>query len=263
MTAKKKDEAGEAQEFSLISNDTLLKLYGGLLKRQGSPKASIGKRRAQPHGWAFDAAAVAIANDLLSDDTVIAGEAAAVLGIFRGGISKDRRVSAAPGPEFSLELDRALGAALAHKTTKSGKVSVVFGGGQRGQVWTDALEIARAHRLPIVFVSELIESEVRGNSRSRKHDRASLEPGTELPHIVVDGNDVVASYRVAHEAIDRARRDRGPTLIECTAFRIGGRNQRNPIANMENYLRGKGLLTRGLKLQMLERAGRDSNSRKQ
>jgi len=86
-----------------------------------------------------------------------------------------------------------------------------------------------------VFVAELREENAATS-------RGDLEPGTELPRIAVDGHDAVASYRVAHEAIERARRDRGPTLMECTAFRVNGRSQQNSVAMMKAYLRAKGLL---------------------
>ncbi|HWG19925.1 MAG TPA: thiamine pyrophosphate-dependent enzyme [Terracidiphilus sp.] len=262
MSEEKKSNAGEAkQEFSLISNDTLLELYGGLLKRCALREVAKGKRAAQNNGWTFDAAAVAVAKDLVADDTVIADGADSVLRAVGVGVAKNGRGNDAAGEAFSLELERAVGAALAHKTKKSGKVSVVFGGNEHGQVWMDALEIARAHRLPMVFVSKQIEH-VRDQRGPRKYDGVRFEPGTELAQIVVDGNDVVAAYRVAHEAIDRARRDRGPTLIECAAFRMGGRRQQDPVANMENYLRGKGMLKRGLKREILVRVTRDSRRQK-
>jgi hypothetical protein len=52
----------------------------------------------------------------------------------------------------------------------------------------------------------------------------------------VDGNDVVAVYRVASEAIAHARNGHGPTVIDC---RLSGPG--DPIENMLRYLIGKGL----------------------
>ena len=48
-------------------------------------------------------------------------------------------------------------------------------------------------------------------------DRAS---GYGIPGVVVDGSDVLACYRVAREAVDRARRGDGPTLIEAKVLRL-------------------------------------------
>ena len=43
-----------------------------------------------------------------------------------------------------------------------------------------------------------------------------------IPGIMVDGNDVLAVYRVVSEAVKRARAGEGPTLIEAVTFRMGG-----------------------------------------
>jgi 2-oxoisovalerate dehydrogenase E1 component alpha subunit len=45
--------------------------------------------------------------------------------------------------------------------------------------------------------------------------------GYGMPGVRVDGNDVLAVYRVTREAADRARRGAGPTLIEALTYRIG------------------------------------------
>ena len=42
-----------------------------------------------------------------------------------------------------------------------------------------------------------------------------------FPGLQVDGNDVLAVYRAAHEALTRARDGKGPTLIECLTYRLG------------------------------------------
>ena len=87
--------------------------------------------------------------------------------------------------------------------------------------------------------------------------------------ITVDGNDVVAVYRVAQEAIARARRGQGPTLIECKTYRWYGHSEidpakyrdpeeverwkaKDPIANMEKYLTGKGLFSAEWKQEIVD-----------
>ena len=42
-----------------------------------------------------------------------------------------------------------------------------------------------------------------------------------FPGLQVDGNDVLAVYRAANEALTRARKGQGPTLIECVTYRLG------------------------------------------
>ena len=81
-----------------------------------------------------------------------------------------------------------------------------------------------------------------------------------LPGIRVDGNDILAVYRVVKEAVDRARAGGGPTFIESVTYRIGPhsssddptryRNQeevdawqkRDPLVRFQRYLRHQGLL---------------------
>ena len=175
----------------------------------------------------YPAAQAAVEMDLEQGDTVRVAVRDA----------KRRRAGAA-----TFDLLDVLGAALRNHALKTRKIAVLWAAAAESAALRDALETARRHKLPIVFV---VESESPGN----RNGAASLlnndvDPGEELPHIAVDGNDVVALYRVAHEAIDRARRDRGPTLIECAAYRVQGRPSRrrlDPVANLKSYLKAKGI----------------------
>ena len=45
--------------------------------------------------------------------------------------------------------------------------------------------------------------------------------GLGFPGVRVDGNDVLAVYRVTTDAVERARRGEGPTLIEALTYRLG------------------------------------------
>ena len=80
-----------------------------------------------------------------------------------------------------------------------------------------------------------------------------------MPGVAVDGNDVLAVYLATKEAVDRARRGDGPTLIECVTFRMGPQSssddpsryrdekmfqawaKRDPIKRFKNYLETKKL----------------------
>jgi TPP-dependent pyruvate/acetoin dehydrogenase alpha subunit len=46
--------------------------------------------------------------------------------------------------------------------------------------------------------------------------------------VEVDGNDVMAVYEAAGTAIDRARSNGGPTLIECKTYRTVGHHEGDP-----------------------------------
>ena len=214
----KAKESTPAEKVALIPDAALQELHRRLLVVAGKERERRGGAWRQEEVEQYAAAKVAVWFDLNASDTVLNGGHATL---------KDT-----------------LGAALLDKTRKNRKIALVWGG-ERGAEWHDSLEAARAQSLPVVFVRE-----ENGASELRtKLARAAraLKPGEEMPCITVDGHDVVAAYRVAHEAIERARRDRGPTLILLATYRVGGRAFTDALADMENYLRGRGLLERGIR----------------
>ena len=44
----------------------------------------------------------------------------------------------------------------------------------------------------------------------------------------MDGNDVLAVYQASQEAVERARRGQGPTLLECLTYRQCGHSRSDP-----------------------------------
>lgn len=137
----------------------------------------------------------------------------------------------------TIDLLDVLGVAARNLGRKNRQIAVVWAAQADRAALRDALEAARVCRLPIVFVTEAATGAERLLNRK-------VAPGEEMPHVTVDGNDVIASYRVAHEAIDRARRGRGPSLIECGPFRVHGKRSAahlDPVANLESYLAARGL----------------------
>lgn len=233
----------KTSEFSLIPRETLLKMYEGLVKvRQLGVKR--GRKASIEAGWAaVQAALVPVLTDTKPDDLVVAAEVSSALRLLRGEklanlMAKQPKESAKVDP--SQQLLHAVGTALAHKTAKNGKVVLVFWRDTELPYWLDVLEMARVHALPLLMVCPAMNADLAAGKK--------LEPGTELPRITVDGYDAVAVYRVAHEGIQRARNDRGATLIECTSFRVNGRRsakEEDAVALMERYLKGKGMFREG------------------
>lgn len=202
------------EKFALIADATLLALHRRLLSVIATQKRA--EKRPEESIEKYAAARVAVSFDLKRED-----------GVFEYGVSRPAD---------------ALVAALIHKTRKKSRIALVWGG-EAGAAWQEALEAARAHSLPLVFVCE-----ADGKTSQRRlmpQAKRKLKPGQELPCVAVDGHDVVAAYRVAHEAINRARRDRGPTLILLATYRVRGRSFTNAVADVENYMRGRGLLKAG------------------
>jgi acetoin:2,6-dichlorophenolindophenol oxidoreductase subunit alpha len=84
--------------------------------------------------------------------------------------------------------------------------------------------MAAVWKLPVLFVCQ--------NNGYGEHTRYELSTaarqisdraaGYQMPGVTVDGNDPLAVYAAAGEAIARARRGEGPTLIEARTFRFQG-----------------------------------------
>lgn len=114
------------------------------------------------------------------------------------------------------------GAALSAKYRKSGQVAVsFFGDGASNEgAFHESLNIASAFDLPIIYVCEnnLYAVSTRQSTVRKIEDIADRAASYGMPGVVVDGNDVVAVYEVAKEAVERARAGEGPTLIECKTF---------------------------------------------
>ncbi len=120
----------------------------------------------------------------------------------------------------------ACGSALTAKLKKTNAVSVCFfGDGANNQgTFHEGINLAAIWKLPVVFVAEnngYAEATpfTYASSCVNIADRAIAY---NIPGVKVDGKNVMEVYRVAQEAVERARRGEGPTLIECITYRNYG-----------------------------------------
>ncbi len=120
----------------------------------------------------------------------------------------------------------ATGAGLAAKMRKSGQVALCFFGDGASNEGTfhESLNIASSWKLPVVYVCEnnLYGEFTAGKDVTSVKDIADRARGHDMPGIIVNGNDVVEVYETTTEAVARARRGEGPTLIECKTYRWEG-----------------------------------------
>ncbi len=123
----------------------------------------------------------------------------------------------------------ATGAALSAKMQKNGKVVVCFfGDGANNEgAFHESLNMAAIWKLPVVFVCEnngygMSTSAARSTAVANIADRAA---GYAMPGVVVDGNDFSAVAEASANAVDRARRGEGPTLIESKTYRHRGHSK--------------------------------------
>ncbi|CAL1398679.1 unnamed protein product [Linum trigynum] len=106
-----------------------------------------------------------------------------------------------------------------------------FGDGtcNNGQFF-ECLNMAALWKLPIVFVVEnnlwaIGMSHLRATSDPQIYKKG---PAFGMPGVHVDGMDVLKVREVAKEAIGRARRGEGPTLVECETYRFRGHSLADP-----------------------------------
>jgi pyruvate dehydrogenase E1 component alpha subunit len=117
----------------------------------------------------------------------------------------------------------AAGAAVAAQLEGGDTVAVgFFGDGATGEgPFHESLNISALFQLPVIWVCE--NNQYAGDtpvaSGLAAHNVADLAAGYGIPGSVVDGNNVLAVYKAAHEGVRRARSGGGPSLLECKTWR--------------------------------------------
>ena len=222
MTKSNRDLATAEEGFSLISNQKLLSLYNTMLSCRSIAQQPGNSRKNAGSILGHEAAVVGSAIDLLPQDTVVQA------------LSPDAAFAAI---NSSVSASRSIKQAVrAAASSKGGQITVIFAGSKQvaQPAWHKALALAADDKLPILFVA--LDAPEAAHAEAGELRIPETGHMRSLPMIRVDGNDVVAVYRVATEAITHARRGHGPALIDC---RISA--GADPIENMRKYLIGKGI----------------------
>ncbi len=176
--------------------------------------------------------------------------------------SRDLNIVTASAP-IAVQYPQAVGSALAFKMRGEDGVVLTSGGEASTSEgdWHEAMNFAGIYDLPVVF---LIQNNVYAISVPEPlqvaGSIAKRAEGYGFPGYEIDGNDVLAVYETAKEAVDRARRDDGPTLIEAKTYRLTAHSSddddrryrereeieewrlKDPIMRFEKYLTENGLL---------------------
>ena len=138
----------------------------------------------------------------------------------------------------------------------------------------EAMNFAAVYDAPCVFFvqNNQYAISVPLSKQTKAPTIAHKAVGYGMPGFRCDGNDVLATYAVAKQAVDRARRGEGPSLIEAVTYRmeahttaddptryrtpeeLGEWKSRDPIARFETFLDKEGLLDDDFRAQIDEEA---------
>jgi pyruvate dehydrogenase E1 component alpha subunit len=274
--------------IKLLSSGKLKQLYSGmlrcrLLEERAQKLPDQGNfNRAHQMRIGGEAAEVGALFDLQPKDCVFCGRRDMVAGFVRGapladvlarlldtqasksngtspGASLDT-VGIVAGPStLAARMNVSAGVALAYKMQKKPNVVMVFSGDDATALssWHESVAFAVARKLPVVHVVQDDLGDETLASRPHTIVKDSDSSTGFIPRLIVDGTDAVAVYRVAQEAIRRARQGHGPVLIECKTRRWVGhsdvgptpspananhdRGGSDPLLSMEAYLKQRGL----------------------
>jgi TPP-dependent pyruvate/acetoin dehydrogenase alpha subunit len=142
----------------------------------------------------------------------------------------------------------ACGAALAYKMRGEPRVAMAIcgdGATSNGR-WHEALNLSAIHQLPVVWVvnNNLYAYSTPNPLEFPLPTIAERAGAYRMPGVRVDGQDVLDVYRLAHDAVERAREGGGPTLIESVSLRWRGHAGHDPARYvpkelLEEYMRDK------------------------
>ena len=175
-----------------------------------------------------------------------------------------RNIVTASSP-VTTQVPQAAGMALASKLRGEDRVTLVtLGEGSTSQGdFHEGLNWAGIHNLPLICLvqNNIYAISVPLELQMAVPNVADRAAGYGIEGVVVDGNDVLACYKVMVEAVERARRGDGATLVEAKTYRLVPHSSddddrsyrsreeveawkaRDPITRYQSHLLEKGLLT--------------------
>ena len=177
---------------------------------------------------------------------------------------------------IATQLSQAAGAAMAAKIRGEDTVFMAYcgDGGTSSNDFHCGLNFAGVYKSPVVFVCENNQwaISVPVQQQTASETIAAKAEAYGMPGVRVDGNDVLAVYRVCKEAVERARQGEGPTLVETVTYRIGSHSssddadryrdkkewerwkRRDPIERFRQYLEKRDIWSQDLEDRITEEA---------
>jgi len=173
----------------------------------------------------------------------------------------------------------AVGVAYAIKLRKQPRVAVCMigdGATSKGDFY-ESINAAGAWQLPAVFfiTNNQWAISVPRSTQSAAETLAQKGIAAGIPGVQVDGNDVIAVHQAMQDALARARRGDGPTLIEAVTYRLADHTtaddasryrppeevaaawKNEPILRLRHYLSEAGVWNKALEADLLRRCNTD------
>ena len=147
---------------------------------------------------------------------------------------------------------------------KKDVVMTFFGDGATSEGdFHEAMNFAGVNQVPVVFVCQNNQWAISVPRSRQSHSKTLAQKALAygFPGIQVDGNDILAVYAAADEAVERARSGKGPTMIECVTYRmmmhttaddpkkyrtedeVKAWEKKDPLKRFQDYLKKKKLLS--------------------
>ncbi|MED0677417.1 thiamine pyrophosphate-dependent dehydrogenase E1 component subunit alpha [Aneurinibacillus thermoaerophilus] len=179
----------------------------------------------------------------------------------------------------TTQVPHAVGIALAGRMdNKNPVVYTSFGEGSSNQGdFHEGANFAGVHKLPVIFFCENNKYAISVPVTKQLGCKSVAEraQGYGFPGVSIDGNDPIEVYKAVKEAVDRARRGEGPTLIEAVTYRLVPHSsddddrsyrsreeveeakKKDPLLRFASYLREVGVLMEEKEQEINERVTRE------
>jgi TPP-dependent pyruvate/acetoin dehydrogenase alpha subunit len=269
---------------SLISDAKLRQLYATMVQcRLLTERAHLLHNDCRFPGLCYasmgqEAIATGCAIDLRREDTIVPAPRDLIAGLVKGvplGAIAAQLPVRCTSPDHTRSSPAQLGVAtevaLVNKRKNNRNVVVAFTSEPATSLgcWHEAVDFAATENLPIIFVVENNPWPASFTAHGGTDDFTLQARDSGMTAITVDGNDVVAVYRVAYECLKRVRRGGGPVLVEGRTYHPSGKTRvhsrprrgsedldgwhaaRDPLTHMEQYLTAKRLFTARWKAQIV------------
>lgn len=181
---------------------------------------------------------------------------------------------------IASQLQHAAGIGMANNIKGEDSVAMAYvgdGGTSAGDFY-ESLNFAAVFKAPVIVViqNNQYAISVPRKIQTSSQTLAQKAMAFDIPGILVDGNDIFAMYAVTKQAVERARKGEGPTLIEAYTYRIGAHTTsddptryrkeeevtewavKDPIKRFETYLINEGIISQeyidGLRAELEQEA---------